>query len=80
MDTVINAAAAAENRPVYGVHIGQRTLYKLELIGGLTKIRMPSASFCQRFADFLSSSSVIFTYILKRGHEPSEKLDCSCDD
>ena len=77
MDTEANAATEAENRPVYDAHVCQRKLHKL--IGGLTKIRMPSASFCQRSAILSSSSSAIFTYILKRGPEPSEKLVCSCD-
>ena len=39
----------------------------------LTKMRIPSASFCQRVAILLSSSSAIFEYILKRGREPSER-------
>ena len=46
----------------------------------LTKMRMPSASFCQRSAILLSSSSAILRYILKRGAERSVNLGCSLSD
>ena len=47
---------------------------------GLTKIRMPSASFCQRSAIFLSSSSAALEYMEKSGPELSPKFDPPCDD
>ena len=46
---------------------------------GLTKKRMPSASFFQRSAFLLSSSSAVLEYMEKSGPELSPKLDCACD-
>jgi hypothetical protein len=46
---------------------------------GLTKMRMPSASFCQRSTILLSSSSAALEYMEKSGPELSPKLDSSCD-
>ena len=45
---------------------------------GLTKKRMPSASFCQRSTILLSSSSAALEYMEKRGPELSPKLDSPC--
>ena len=45
------------------------------LIGGLTKKRMPSASFCQRSTILLSSSAAALEYMEKSGPELSPKLD-----
>src|SRR5579863_8567745 len=44
-----------------------------------TKIMIPSASFSQRPALLVSSSSTIFEYIVKRGPELSLALASSCD-
>jgi hypothetical protein len=74
--TAPKAATAAENKPVYD--------FRLAWVRGMdedkvrhTKMRMPSASFCQRSAIVLSSSSDIFRYILKRGVELSVYPECS---
>ena len=45
----------------------------------LTKMRMPSASFCQRSTILLSSSSAALEYMEKRGPELSPKLDFPCN-
>ena len=42
-------------------------------------MRMPSASFVQRSVILLSSSSAIFEYMEKMGHEVSPMLDPPCD-
>jgi hypothetical protein len=42
-------------------------------------MRMPSASFFQRSAFLLSSSSAVLEYMEKSGPELSPKLDFSCD-
>ena len=47
---------------------------------GLTKMRMPSASCCQRSAIFLSSSSAALEYMEKSGPELSPKFGSPCDD
>jgi hypothetical protein len=44
---------------------------------GLTKMRIPSASFCQRSTISLSSSSAALEYMVKRGPELSPKVDSS---
>ena len=41
-------------------------------------MRIPSASFCQRWVILLSSSSAIFEYKEKRGPELSPKFDSPC--
>src|SRR6266481_4201058 len=46
---------------------------------GLTKKRMPSASFCHRSTILLSSSSAALEYIAKSGPELSPKLDSPCN-
>jgi hypothetical protein len=46
---------------------------------GLTKKRMPSASFCQRSTNLLSSSSAALEYMEKSGPELSPKLDSPPD-
>ena len=46
---------------------------------GLTKKRMPSASFCQRSTILLSSSSAALEYMEKSGPELSPKLDSPCN-
>jgi hypothetical protein len=46
---------------------------------GLTKKRMPSASFCQRSTILLSSSSAALEYMEKSGPELSPKLDSPPD-
>ena len=45
----------------------------------LTKMSMPSASFCQRSTILLSSSSAALEYMEKRGPELSPKLDFTCN-
>ena len=45
---------------------------------GLTKMRIPSASFCQRSIFSSSSSFAIFEYKEKIGPELSPKLDSPC--
>jgi hypothetical protein len=45
----------------------------------LTKMTIPSASFCQRSAISLSSSSAALEYIEKRRPELSPNLDSPCD-
>jgi hypothetical protein len=42
-------------------------------------MRIPSASFCQRSAILLSSSSAALEYMEKRGPELSPKLGSPCD-
>jgi hypothetical protein len=49
------------------------------VILGLTKTRIPSASAFQLLAIFLSSSSAILLYILKRGSELSAMPGSPCD-
>jgi hypothetical protein len=46
---------------------------------GLTKMTIPSASFCQRSAISLSSSFAASEYIEKSGPELSPKLDSPCN-
>ena len=46
---------------------------------GLTKMRIPSASFCQRSIILLSSSAAL-EYMKKKGPELSPKLDSPCND
>lgn len=45
---------------------------------GPTKMRIPSASFCQRSDILLSSSCAISEYIEKMGPELAPNLDCPC--
>ena len=75
--TARSAATAAENRPVYGVY-AQENMNAIR-VQGLTKMRMPSASFFQRPTILLSSSSATLEYMEKRGPELSPKLDSPCN-
>ena len=76
IDTAINAARAAENRPVYG-HLTRCEAPDEKIETLRTKIRIPSASAFQFLAVCLSSSVTISKYIEKMGPEPSSKLDKS---
>jgi hypothetical protein len=58
--TEINAARAAENRPVYRSFFQLTCFWVCKQERGLTKSTIPSASFSCRSALFLSSSSTIF--------------------
>ena len=74
--TASSAATAAENKPVYSVPV-----YAQEIINantGLTKMRMPLASFCQRSTILSSSASATLEYIEKSFPELSTNRDSFC--
>jgi len=73
----IIVATTAENRPVYVSFQSVRTTVMGETLGHTNRM-IPSASFCHRSAILVSSSSEIFEYMAKRGHELSTKLGSLC--
>jgi hypothetical protein len=76
MDSPINVATAAENRPVYRymIELSMPDGIRGEGLQSLTKTRIPSASAFQRSVIFSSSSSVLSRYMENRPSDPSVKV------